>query len=390
MITPKEIQEQCSKWWKEVLLSSVNSITFFPKEITRIGKISSKDILNKLSAYKQSIELLINHSKRNKKLGYTLLATEKQFDKIGKQLVPEKILIDSIEDYLQLTGKEKEYNIFSKNLLLIQNELPQLTEWIKANPVKLIEHNTWVDTLKVCKYFLQHPKPNLYIRQLPIDVHTKYINENKGVITSLLNYLIPYDLNHEEKDFEKRFNLLSKEQLIRIRFLDVAKSPLQNVTDISFTERELKHYNFTIDNVFIAENLMNFLTLPLLKNTIAIWSGGGFNISYLKNIEWLKAKQFFYWGDIDAQGFQILNQCRNYFSNTKAVMMDMATLIRFPQGEGKPANNQKLQFLSEDELSLYNYLREKNIRLEQEKITQDYADNTILNLFKPLGENKIL
>lgn len=382
MITPKEIQEQCLKWWKEVLLSPIDSVTNFPKDISRIGRVSSKDILHKLSDYKRSIELLKSNSKEVKKIGYSLVTVDRQFDKIGKQPVPEKIIIDSLNDYLRVTGKEKEYQTFLKNHSLIIQELPLLSEWIKANPLKLIEHNTWVDTLKVCKYVLENPKPNLYIRQLPIDIHTKYILENKSIVTSLLNFLIPNDINTEEKDFEKRFNLLSKEQLIRIRFLDESKSPLQNITDISFTEKELKHYNFIIDNIFIAENLINFLTLPSLKNTIAIWSGGGFNISYLRNIEWLKDKQFYYWGDIDAQGFQILNQCRSYFPNTKAVMMDTATLNCFPYGEGKPANNQILKWLSEDELYLYNYLRENNIRLEQEKITQVYAEDIITNLFK--------
>ncbi len=384
MITPKEIQEQCLQWWKEVLMATVDSQLYFPKEVTRIGKISSKDILNKLSEYKQSIDLLNNHSKERKNIGYSLLLIEKQFNKIGKQLVPEKITVDSIEDYLKVTGKEKEHQIFLKNLTLIQTELPLIIEWVKANTTKLIEHTTWMDTLKVCKYFLEHPKPFLYIRQLPIDIHTKYIHENKSIIASLLNYLIPTELNKEEKDFEKRFNLLSKEQLIRIRFLDTTKSPLQSVTDISFTEKELKHYNFAIKNVFITENLMNFLTLPFIEDTIAIWSGGGFNISYLKNIEWLKEKQFYYWGDIDAQGFQILNQCRSYFPNTKAVMMDEATFNSFQFGEGKPANNQTLNWLSEEELNLYNYLRAKNIRLEQEKITQVYAEGKIDSLFKEI------
>ena len=37
MITPKEIQEQCLKWWKDVLLSSIDSCLYFPKEISRIG-----------------------------------------------------------------------------------------------------------------------------------------------------------------------------------------------------------------------------------------------------------------------------------------------------------------------------------------------------------------
>jgi hypothetical protein len=102
MITPKEIQEQSLKWWKEVLLSAVESVPYFPKEINRIGKVSSKDILNKLSDYKESIELLKSNSKENKKIGYSLITTEKQFEKIGKQTVPEKISIDTIEDYLKV------------------------------------------------------------------------------------------------------------------------------------------------------------------------------------------------------------------------------------------------------------------------------------------------
>jgi hypothetical protein len=385
MITPREIQEQCLKWWKSVLISVIEGTSYFPKEINRIGKINSKDILNKLSEYKQSIEMLKDNSKTKKKAGYSLITIERQFDKIGLQSVPEKVAIDCIEDYLHTVRKEKEYQIFLRNLSLVKNELPLLDEWIKENPLKLIEHNTWTDTLKVCKYFLQNPTPNLYIRQLPIDIHTKYINENKAIITSLLNDLIPQHINKEEKDFEKRFNLLSQEQLIRIRFLDASKSPLQNITDISFTEKELKHYNFPIDNVFITENLMNFLTLPFLKNTIAVWSGGGFNISYLRNIEWLRDKQFYYWGDIDAQGFQILNQCRMYFPNAVAVMMDYETLNTFQHADGVPAKNQHLLHLTETETALYNYLRQENIRLEQEKITQKFAEDSIEKIFSEVN-----
>ncbi len=398
MITPKEIQKQCLMWWKDVLLAYIDdldddTVSFFPREINRIGKISAKDVLNKVLEYKKSIELLQNDAKNDtkesKKYGYKLVLEEQQFAKIGKQSVPSKIIIESIKDYLKITNKEKEYQLFKKNYAIILKELPLLNEWIKINPLKLIEHNTWLDTLKVCKYFIATPKPQLYIRQLPIDVHTKYIQENESVIASLLNFLIINEIDTNEKDFEKRFNLLSREQLIRIRFLDVSKSPLPNITDISFTEKELKNYyqnyyqndnlntNFEFDNVFITENLINFLTLPKIKNTIAIWSGGGFSISYLKNIEWLKEKQFYYWGDIDAQGFQILNQCRSYFPDTVAVMMDEETLENFQFGAGTPAKNQVLQHLSDSETTLYEYLKLNNIRLEQEKITQIFAEAEI-------------
>lgn len=380
MITPKEIKEQCLKWWKEVLIAESNAISIFPKEISRIGKVSSKDILNNLSAYKDAIQLLQSESKENRKFGYKLVLEERHFDKIGTQQIPNKIIIESIDDYLRITAKGKEYQTFLRNHSLIIQELPILHDWIKANPIKLIEHNTWTDTLKVCIYFIQNPKPNLYIRQLPIDIHTKYISENEGIIQSLLEFLIPEHINQSEKKFEKRFNLKYSEPLIRIRFLDNQLSPIESSTDISLTLSEFKNFNLICTNIFITENIMNFLTLPHLPNTIAIWSGGGFNVSYLKEIDWLMSKQFFYWGDIDAHGFQILNQFRTYFPNTLAVMMDEETLSCFKSGEGEPAANQTLQHLTKSETKLYNHLRQNNIRLEQEKITQVFAENKIKKL----------
>jgi len=382
MITPQEIQQQSLKWWKGVLLSVVDSVPYFPKEINRIGKVSSKDILNKLSEYKESIQLLKSNSKESKKIGYNLQTTEKQFDKIGKQLVPERISIDSIEDYLRVAGKEKEYQTFLKNLSLIQTELPLLIEWVKANPTKLIEHTNWTDTLNVCKYFMNTPAPNKYIRQLPIDIHTKYILENKSIVQSLLDFLIPEHINTDEIKFELRYNLKYSEPLIRVRFLDASLSPIENATDISLTVSEFKNVESQCNNIFVAENIMNFLTLPFLPKTIAIWSGGGFSVSYLKEIDWIKVKQFFYWGDLDAQGFQILNQFRAYFQNTVAVMMDEETLLSFKSAEGTSATNQNLQRLTENELKLYNHLRQNNIRLEQEKITQAFAEKKINRLFQ--------
>ena len=382
MITPTEIQEQCLKWWKEVLLSSIDNTLHFPKEVNRIGRISSRDILNKLSDYKLSIDLLISNSKGSKKVGYSIQTAERQFDKIGKQSVPEKITIDSIEDYLRVTGKEKEYQAFLKNLSLIYSNFPLLIDWVKINPTKLIEHNGWIDTLKVCKYFTDTPAPDKYIRQLPIDIHTKYIVENKSIIQSLLDFLIPEYVNSNETKFELRYNLKYSEPLIRVRFLDTALSPIDNTTDISLTLSEFKNFQSYCVNIFVAENIMNFLTLPYLTKTIAIWSGGGFNVGYLKDIDWIKSKQFFYWGDIDAQGFQILNQFRTYFPSTVAVMMDEETLLSFKSADGQPANNQNLPRLTTDELKLYNHLKQNNIRLEQEKITQAFAEQKIRELYQ--------
>jgi hypothetical protein len=177
--------------------------------------------------------------------------------------------------------------------------------------------------------------------------------------------------------------LKEKQKQIRVRFLDERLSPLKSFSDLSFLLYEFNRLNIDCINVFVTENEINFLTLPNLSNTIAIWSGGGFQVSYLKNIDWLKDKQFFYWGDIDAQGFQILNQFRNYFPKTIALMMDEETLSSFEFSSGKPASNQTLLLLTEEELKLYNHLRENNIRLEQEKISQYFAEERIKTFILP-------
>jgi hypothetical protein len=380
MVTPSEIKDQCLKWWKDVLTSTIDGINLFPKEITRIGKISSKDILNKLSDYKNSIQSLRDNSKEFKGYGYRVILAERQFEKIGRQLVPEKISIETLEDYLKLISKQKEYNQFVGNLSLIRSVIPTLVEWIQSNPLKLIEHDTWEDTLKVCKYFIQNPQPNLYIRQLPIEVHTKYIQANKPLIHSLLEFLIPNNINREIGNFELRFNLRYAEPLIRIRFLDKEISPLSKVNDLSLPLSEFSDFELSCDKVLVTENLMNFLTLPSVPKTIAIWSGGGFSVSYLKEIKWLSDKNFYYWGDIDAQGFQILNQFRTYFPNTVSLMMDEVTLSCFGAGNGVQCSNQNLNALTVEEYKLYEHLRKNNLRLEQEKIAQAYAEDKIYSI----------
>jgi hypothetical protein len=221
----------------------------------------------------------------------------------------------------------------------------------------------------------------LYIRQLPIAVHTKFIkDENEALFRSLLDFLLPEYVNLKEIRFEKRYNLRFSEPLIRIRFLDKLISPVPGLSDISITLLEFIQYHCNVKHVFITENLMNFLTLPEVPGGIALWSGGGFNVSYLKDIDWLKSLPFYYWGDIDSHGFHILNQFRAYFPQTKSLMMDRQTLEVFLEPEHKAGPKvipQILPRLNVEENKLYQYLCDSSVRLEQEKITQAYVDKRI-------------
>ena len=162
--------------------------------------------------------------------------------------------------------------------------------------------------IKVCKYFLTSPRPDLYIRQLPIDLHTKFIEQNEVIIKSLLDFLIRDAIKDvSEKSISKRYHLKYDEPTVRVRILD-KQLTIGNLSDIRIPLSDFEELNINCNNVIMTENKMNFLALPLLPATIAVWSGGGFMISYLKNVEWLQERKIFYWGDLDSHGFLILHQ----------------------------------------------------------------------------------
>ena len=121
------------------------------------------------------------------------------------------------------------------------------------------------------------------------------------------------------------------------------------------------------------ENKVNFLTFPPVANSVVIW-GKGYGVASIKESELLKNTELIYWGDLDAQGFEILSQFRSYFGQVKSLLMDKATFDNyFEKGCGTPSKiNVKLNLTTEEE-ELYQYIKVNNYRLEQEKIPQRYV-----------------
>lgn len=383
MIKPEEIKEVALKWWSPFLISYINNEPFFPKQIDRIGKVRSGDITSRFEVLQNEIENLYIQSKNKTGAGYLVKTTDKNFRRSGAHELPDAIEFESVEDYLHCTGKRKEWGRFQENYKVLSIQIPALKTWALANPILLCAAcEDWNNIMKVCKYFLDNPRPGLYIRQLPVNVHTKFIEDNSYLLQSLLDFLIPFHIrNAEQKKFAERYYLKHDEPLIRIRILDKNLAIGKNILDISIRVSDFEKTEWACKNVLIAENKMNFLALPDLPASIAIWSGGGFNISYFKNVEWLKNRSIHYWGDIDEHGFQILHQIRSYFSQTKSLMMDTDTFDKFQDlaGNGEKNKAATLSNLTEDEALLYQKLKDRisKNRLEQEKIPQYYIEEQI-------------
>lgn len=377
MITAKEIRDKTERKYISFFLPSLVENKPFEKLVIRGDKSYSK---SSLSEFEKEIQQIISQSKEKKGFGYTLEFQQVKTKALGKQDLPTSIFFDSEGDFLKFLGKDKEVELFKTSVAKIVNSFPELKEWIIKNPVKVVNYHTeWNSIIKVCHYFLQNPKPNLYIRELPIKVHTKFIEYNQTIIKELLNLLISEHINSEEKEFEKRFNLKFSEPQIRFKILDktLAEKFFSGIDDLAVPISQFEALNLPIKKVLIVENkttLYTTLTLPKMNDTIAIF-GSGYGVHNLKNAYWLANLELLYWGDIDVQGFEILSQFRGYFQQTKSVLMDFETFEKFFENDlGTQTNLSAILYLTKEEQKLYEILKTNNWRLEQEKITFDYVN----------------
>ncbi len=381
MITVKEIKKKSENIYEEYLRSIVLHEEFFPKVI-RSNKLVSSDF----NEMRKELSEIIEYSKDRKGFGYTINYKLTNTRQHGSQSLPEEISFQYESDFLKYLRKEKEVQSFCEDIELIVQKCPELKGWIIKSPIKVIDNHTrWNDLLKVCNYFKSNPKPNLYIRELPTKLHTKFIESNKSIIKELLDILISDFVRHEETNFEKRFNLKYPEPLIRFKILDesLSKTYFLGINDLSVQISQFEKLCLPIENILIVENKTNLLTialtLPELTNTIVVF-GSGYKVGNLKNVEWFHSKNIFYWGDLDVHGFEILSQFRGYFPQTKSILMDRMTFDRFFENDLGVASTiyTKLNF-TDEELDLYNILKSNNWRLEQEKIQVDYVNQIIKN-----------
>ena len=373
MITPIDIKKKAANKYKAYLQSIVEGESFNP--IVIVGdKKPNEDTVK----FEEELTELISCSKEKKGYGYTIEYQTVKTKRHGMQGIPTSISFKTEYDYLKYINEEKATAKFKNDITSILSSFPELKDWIYKYPIKVIE-NDWESLLKVCKYFKATPQPHLYIRELPIQVHTKFIENNKGIIKELLDIIIAEHINIDEKQFESRFNLKYDETLVRFRILDEAVSQqlFGGIDDISIPISEFQNIALPIHTVYIVENKMNMLTFPAQSNGIVVF-GKGFGVDIMKNVEWLKTKKIYYWGDLDAHGFQILSEIRTHFEQVESFMMDRHTFDLFYEGDkGTETNVEKDLCLTSEESEMFKYLKEYNLRLEQEKIPHEYARTKI-------------
>lgn len=372
MIQPNEVQQKAKnlygefvRWWL------TQEGAFFPRQIR-----AQRDPDPESPSAIDAVRKLREESKEVLGYGYSVEWREVNSRRFGRNSFPDRINIETQDDFLRLIGKQKEFSQFKTAVESIRSKHHELERWIRSNIAFLTEIAPEVDgLLEVVELFRRTSRPNRFARELPLSVDTKFIERNQRVLRQWLDLILPpHVIRADEEHFERRYGLRYAEPHLLIRFLNKAfQERLGFPCEVlSLPLHDLAKWDPGAASVFIVENKVNLLTLPLGCGDIAL-GGLGNGAALLRYLSWLSHMSILYWGDLDGEGLLILSNLRSYFPATKSFLMDEAALKRWKQisveGSGRllptPAH------LTQAELMAFRECMENNIRIEQERIPQN-------------------
>ena len=381
MITVAELRTKAENRLRDVLRGLILGEPVFPLQI----RIKLPPTTSPLADLRASYEAIRSQSRERLPHGYSVEWETTQTRSYGPNDVPQRLYFASAEDFFGYLGEQAAAANILANARLIEVAFPGTTAWTAHNIALLGEPaEVWRNAIVVAAYLREHPLPGVFARQLPIAVPTKFVEKNSALLQALVEKVAPGSLSTEGDSFEDCAGLLTKESMIELSLLDPAILPALPMRRFTASVDELAtagEFFAACRNVLIVENHITFLTLPQLEGTLAIM-GQGYAVHRLARLPWLASKRLVYWGDIDADGFRILAGLRQYHPQAQSIMMDQATFERHSDYHEtlKIAGEQDADAtmpLTEAERALFKQVRDKGLRLEQEKIPMSEATEAL-------------
>jgi hypothetical protein len=315
----------------------------------------------------------------------------------GANEVPDRIHIDTFDDLTFFLGTSDQARRHSELVDLAKDVAPQIYSWVVDRPMRALRYRAEFERLLACvQWLVDNADRDRYLRQVDVPgVDTKFIERNRGILAELVDLVVHGPADPLARDFTKRYGFLDKPARVRIRVLDPAVSRLpEGITDVELRADELASHLFELERVFVVENEVTCLAFPLVPRSLLIF-GGGYAVSRISGLHWLRDVSLFYWGDIDTHGFRILDLLRTTFPEARSMLMDRATLLAHEaHWDREPAPvNADLRRLSVDEAALYCDLVEDTygqcVRLEQERIRYQLIEAALAELGSHSASHKV-
>ena len=385
---PVDLRAQVQKLWDrgELLAGFVTGESAFPKRLTLKSPTSAEmsDCFDEVRAWVSELRAMRHCRVEMREFKHRVF---------GANAVPHEVWLDTVNDALALIGAQRSAARFAELIEMTRTRQPHLLAWLAKRPLRAVElFSEWRRLLEIVSWLENHPRPGVYLRQVDIPgVHSKFIEAHRGVLSELLDSVLPPEaidpLVSGASRFARRYGFRDKPLRIRFRMLDPDSelAPSGFAQDITLDAESFARLDPKVSRVFITENEINFLAFPDVKNSMVIF-GAGYGFEMLSNVEWLMRSRIHYWGDIDTHGFAILDQLRSHFDHVESFLMDSHTLVTFEAqwGREEKPTVRDLPRLTPEERALYDDVRDnrlgKNLRLEQECVGFGWVESALSGL----------
>jgi len=358
-----QLERQYKKWVKDRIAGQ----GFSPFALRGLGKPPEK--LPELMA---TLRFFQSHEKNKEKLGWKITWRNIQHPVAEKQLWPAKIELTTPEDLIHLSGQQHHWQAFEQQLLQLLDWKPALSGFLEQKPDWVLKYSKqWPLLMQVTYYLLQNDVSDFYLRSIPVSADTKFIENHQTLLLELLALLHPGFAGYPT--LEEALHARPKNHFhFPLRFLDrqLAEASLGPIDSLALTHQELQKLEWPVKRIIVVENEISFLHLNPLPDTLALW-GKGLAVLSLHSIPLFEKAAILYWGDLDEEGYRMLNGFRSLYPQTQSLLMDESCL-NTNQGllglQGNPYGACNYPLLKEEEKRALENLSTIQGRLEQEKI----------------------
>ncbi len=386
--TPSDLRKQVLRVWErgKILSAGVTGETLFPLKLS-MRRPEAQAIGHSFEAVRRWIRELEENSRACRGFGYEIEWADINHRQLGRNRMPSRVAVPTESDALRLIGMEREGRRFRALAQLTAGRFPALAQWLSRRPFVLLEHaQDWPRILDVLAWFRDHPRSNLYLRQVDIPgVDTKFVEGRKALFSELLDVVLERNdcapAGAAAQTFEQKYGLRTKPQVIRFRVLD-RRIAIAGLSDLAIPANDFAALNIAARHVFITENEVNGLAFPDFAEAIVVF-GLDHGVDLLQSASWMAGAHIYYWGDIDTHGFAMLDRLRGVFPNTRSLLMNRETLMahRSLWVHEQAPYRAALSHLDPDEQTLlddlvHDRLGEK-VRLEQERISYAFLERNL-------------
>lgn len=305
----------------------------------------------------------------------------------GSQVIPQRLVLSGPDRIAALIGKSEEWSksVSILNLLLARWASERNTIINQLDQLVPMENDDLERFIYTVEWLVLHPDSGLLIRQIPVrGIDTKWLERRKSLVYTQVASLRGMS---GTGSVIPDLGLCILPERIRVIILDPdIRGKMGGIRDMTIPITEAANLNLPFENAIIVENLQTAISLPDLPLSVAI-AHLGYHVDILGRLPWLLSLHCFYWGDIDTHGLAILSRTRKYIPRIESVMMDESTLLVFQDlwvVEKVQSADTYPERLTESERRLFDGLKNNvwgtGVRLEQERITMEYASQQLFSI----------